>query len=96
VVRFSKRIVNPNQCNGGLPVAGFLVAADRRIAAMLTTLAFVALADLTCWWAQWANNQERKHLSRGWDEDLVRQSIVFTRALILGVILVMLGLIART
>ena len=64
---------------------------------MLTTLAFVALlADLTCWWAQWANKQEWKHLSRGWDEDLVRQSIVFTRALILGAILVMLGLIART
>jgi nicotinamide riboside transporter PnuC len=95
VVRFPKRIVNPNQCNGGLPVAA-LVAAGSQDAAMLTTLAFVALADLACWWAQWANNQERKHLSRGWDEDLVRQSIVLTRALILGAILVMLGLIART
>jgi hypothetical protein len=63
---------------------------------MFTTLAFVALADLACWWTQWANNQERKHLSCGWDKDLVRQIIVVTRALILGVILVMLGVIART
>jgi hypothetical protein len=63
---------------------------------MFTTLAFVALADLACWWAQWANNQERMHLSCRWDEDLVRQSIMLTRALILGAILVMLGLIART
>jgi hypothetical protein len=63
---------------------------------MFTTLAVVALADLACWWAQWANNQERKHLCRGWDEDLFRQTIVCARALILGVTLVMLGLIART
>ena len=27
---------------------------------MFTTLAVVALADLACWWAQWANNQERE------------------------------------
>jgi hypothetical protein len=36
------------------------------------------------------------HLSCRWDKDLVRQSIMLTRALILGAILVMLGLIART
>jgi hypothetical protein len=65
---------------------------------MFTIAAFFAIAGLA-WYARSANNGERESVST-FDDDLVRQSVVFARedlkliTLALAAILVMLGIIA--
>ena len=65
---------------------------------MFIALSLIAIAGLA-WYARSANNEERKAVS-SFDDDLVRQSVVFARedlkliALALAAILIMLGIIA--
>lgn len=65
---------------------------------MFTVIALFAIAG-TAFWSSRANDKERRSIST-FDDDLIRQSIVFTRqdvkliAFLLAAILAMLGIIA--
>lgn len=66
---------------------------------MFTIIAGIAVAALAWWSQRWANN-ERAQQPSIFDDDQVRQSVMFVRddlrtiALLLAAILLMLGIIA--